>query len=151
MHTQSKAMELPCSQIIRAVDPNSTTLFLLFSLVFTKPEVFPSDVIPSHTARVGIDGVSISISPSATGSDPLARCKRGKQETSNDGFEGMHSDDRRKLSTNQPRLTSTHHSSYTISQAVDRMVLPRRPTRPRWRGWLIAAPLGGGAGTAIFP
>ena len=97
-------MELPCSKIVRAVDSNSTTLLLLFSLVFTKPEVFSSDVIPSHTARVGIDGVAICIPPSTTGSDPLARCKRGKQETSNEGLERMHSDDRRKLSINQPRL-----------------------------------------------
>jgi hypothetical protein len=125
-------MVLPCSKIVRAVDPNSTTLFVLFSLVFTEPEVFSSDVIPSHTASVSIDRIAICVPPSTTGSDPLARCKGGKQETSKDGLDRKHSRYLKKLSTNQPRSMSM----YTLrmiyyGQAGDRMALPRTPTKPR--------------------
>jgi hypothetical protein len=125
-------MILPCTKVVRAVDPNSAAFLLLLGLVFTKPEVLSSDMIPSHTTSVGVDGVAICISPSAAWSNPLARCEGGKQETSNDGFERRHVGNLEKLSINQPRLVvcTTLHMIY-YSQADDRLSLPRRPNTSR--------------------
>jgi hypothetical protein len=124
-------MVLPCTKIIRAVDPDSATFLLLLGLVFTKPEILPCDMIPGHTASVGVDGVAIRISPSTTRCNPFTRCKRGKQETSNDRFERRHVNSLEKMSINQPRLVCTTSHMIYYSQAGDRMALTRRPTMVR--------------------
>jgi hypothetical protein len=87
----------PCPKVIGTIDPNTTALFLLFSLVFTKPEVFPSDVVPGHTASVSIDRIAVCVFPSTTGSNPLARCKGGEEKSSDNRLERRHGCDLKKL------------------------------------------------------
>lgn len=141
-------MELPCPEIVRAVDSDTTTLFLLFSLVFTKPEILASDMIPRHTASVSIDCVPVSISPSTTRSNPLGRCKGGKEDASDDGLERRHGGDRGEAVFQPPPVNRYYSYMIYYSQAGDRIVLPRRPTIPRWS---FTAPHGRRAGTVIFP
>ena len=53
--TQSQAMGLPGGKIIRAIDGDTTALFLLFCLVFTEPEELSSIAVNGHTTSVGIE------------------------------------------------------------------------------------------------
>lgn len=77
-------MELPCPEIIRAVDSDAATFFLLFSLVLAKPKVLPSDLIPRDTPGVGIDVVAVRVPPSTTWSNPFGRCEGRKESADND-------------------------------------------------------------------
>jgi len=77
-------MELPCPKIVRAVDSDAATFFLLFSLVLAEPEVLPSDLIPRNTPGVGIDVVAVRVTPSTTWSNPFGRCEGSQKCTDND-------------------------------------------------------------------
>lgn len=90
VHTQGFAMELPCSQVVRAVDRHTTSLLLLFGLVLAKPKELSRNMVPGYTASVGVDEITVSIVPSTSGDDPFGRSQKGEQSANNEGSDGHH-------------------------------------------------------------
>lgn len=77
-------MELPCPKIVRTIDSDAATFFLLFSLILAEPEVLPGNMIPRDTSGMGVDVVAVCVPPSTTWSDPFGGCEGGKESADND-------------------------------------------------------------------
>jgi hypothetical protein len=116
-------MELPCSKIIRAVDSNPATFFLLFRLVLAEPEVLPGDLIPCDTPGMGVDVVAVGVPPTTAWSNPFGRCKGSKESADNDRFDGRHAADQGVLAGLQHSFEQIHILSDILLQP--RVILPK--------------------------
>lgn len=79
--TQSEPVGFPSCEIIRAVNGNTTALWHLLRLVFSKPEELSGISINGKTASVSIENVAVGVMPTSSRDNPLgASCGSEGQE-----------------------------------------------------------------------